>query len=200
MSLPIVVAITGASGVAYGRRLVEVLLELGHELHLVISPSGMQVLKHELRVEIDPQTFVLDQLLPQVCPKPGQLHFHHSMDYMSSIASGSYLTRGMVVVPCSGATLSSIAHGSSRNLVERAADVHLKERRPLILVPRETPLSLVHICNMRTVTEAGAIVLPASPGFYHGIESIDQMIDFIVARVLDQLKVEHSLSGRWGKP
>ncbi len=198
MSFPIVVAITGASGVIYARRMVEVLLELDQTMHLVISASGLQVLQHELHVSIDPQNFSVEQLIPGCSPKAGQLHFHHVMDYMSPIASGSYLTSGMVVCPCSGATMSSIAHGSSRNLVERAADVHLKERRPLILVPRETPISLVHINNMRAATEAGATVLPANPGFYHGMTSIDELVDFVVARILDQLLIPHSLSGRWG--
>ncbi len=114
------------------------------------------------------------------------------------MASGSALTSGMVICPCSGGTLSAVAHGASTNLIQRAADVHLKERRKLILVPRETPLSLIHLDNMKRACEAGAIVLPASPGWYHGVQSVRDLVDFIVARILDHLDVAHELSGRWG--
>ncbi len=199
MNRPYVIAITGSSGVAYGRRLVEVLLQLGKRIHLIISQSGLQVLHHETGVKIDPKKFDWSLLVRDFEPQPGQLRFDQVMDFTSSVASGSYLTSGMVVCPCSGATLSSIAHGSSRNLIERAADVHLKEHRPLILVPRETPLSLIHLDNMRAASLAGATILPASPGFYFGVDSIEALVDFIVARVLDQLNIEHDLSNRWGK-
>ena len=112
----------------------------------------------------------------------------------------SSVTAGMVVCPCSGSTLSGIAHGASTNLIQRAAEVHLKERRPLILVPRETPLSLIHIDNMRKAAEAGAVILPASPGWYHGVESLQDLVDFVVARILDQLGVPRQLVKRWGTP
>jgi 4-hydroxy-3-polyprenylbenzoate decarboxylase len=117
---------------------------------------------------------------------------------MAPIASGSALSSGMVVCPCSGGTLSAVAHGASTNLIQRAADVHLKERRKLILVPRETPLSLIQLDNMKRVCEAGAIVLPASPGWYHGVRTVRDLVDFIVARILDHLEVAHHLSRRWG--
>ena len=117
---------------------------------------------------------------------------------MSSTASGSYLTDGMVICPCSGGTLSAVVTGASRNLIHRAADVHLKEQRKLILVTRETPLSLVHIRNMELASQAGAVVLPASPGFYHGANSVGDLVDFVVASILDQLEVENDLSQRWG--
>ena len=120
------------------------------------------------------------------------------MDLMAPIASGSHLSAGMVVCPCSGGTLASIAAGTSSNLMQRAADVHLKERRPLILVPRETPLSLVHLENMRSAHLAGATILPAAPGWYHGVQSVEDLVDFVVARILDQLGIENQLMQRWG--
>jgi 4-hydroxy-3-polyprenylbenzoate decarboxylase len=116
------------------------------------------------------------------------------------MASGSFLTGGMVICPCSGTTLAAVASGAANNLIQRAAEVHLKERRKLIVVPRETPLSLAHIENMRRVTEAGAIVLPASPGWYHGVNSLRDLVDFVVARICDQLGVELALTRRWGEP
>ena len=126
--------------------------------------------------------------------------YHHHRDLMAPIASGSFLTDGMVICPCSGGTLSAVVHGASTGLIHRAADVHLKERRKLILVPRETPLSLVQLDNMRRAAEVGAIVLPALPGFYHGPVSIDDLVDFVVARICDQLGIKHALMRRWGQP
>jgi 4-hydroxy-3-polyprenylbenzoate decarboxylase len=117
---------------------------------------------------------------------------------MAAPASGSFLTGGMVVCPCSGSTLSGIAHAASMNLIQRAADVHLKERRRLILVPRETPLSIIQLDNLRKASEAGAVILPASPGWYHGVSSVRDLVDFVVARILDQLAVPHTLMKRWG--
>ena len=128
----------------------------------------------------------------------GKLHYFHYNDFMAPMASGSFLTAGMVICPCSGTTLSAVAAGAAGNLIQRAAEVHLKERRKLILVPRETPLSLAHIDNMRRVTEAGAVVLPASPGWYYDVRSPNDLVDFVVARICDQLGVEHTLCKRWG--
>ena len=198
--LPLVLAMTGASGAPYAVRLLEVLLRGGQEVHLLISPSGQAVIRQELNREVDLKNFALPQLLPDAGANElkGKLHFHDHGDYFAPVASGSFLTRGMVVCPCSGSTLSGIAHGSSQNLIQRAADVHLKEKRKLILVPRETPLSLVYLDNLRKVAEAGAVVLPAMPGWYHGVRSLDDLIDFIVARILDQLGIEHQLMKRWG--
>jgi 4-hydroxy-3-polyprenylbenzoate decarboxylase len=119
---------------------------------------------------------------------------------MAPIASGSFLTKGMVICPCSGSTLSAVVHGASNNLVQRAADVHLKEQRRLVLVPRETPLSSIHLRNMLSASEAGAVVLPAMPGWYHGVQSLGHLVDFVVARILDQLDVENTLVKRWGSP
>ena len=129
-----------------------------------------------------------------------RIRYYHFTDYFSPMASGSARSAGMVICPCSGGTLSAVAHGASTNLVQRAADVHLKEKRKLILVPRETPLSLVHLDNMKRVCEAGAVVLPASPGWYHGVRDVRDLVNFVVARVLDQLGVNHSLMHRWGNP
>lgn len=197
MRHPIVVAITGSSGVVYGQRLVEVMLDLDLEIELVISDSGRQVLNHELGLNIESDNFEIAQLIPGR-ESSGQLRHYSVKNFMEPIASGSHRTSGMVICPCSGATLSSVAHGSSRNLIERAADVHLKEKRPLILVPRETPLSLIYMDNMRTAACAGATILPASPGFYNGQVTVQTLVDFVVARVLDQLGIEHGLSKRWG--
>jgi 4-hydroxy-3-polyprenylbenzoate decarboxylase len=152
-----------------------------------------------LGLEVDLQQFQPRSLLRGAEIEPGQIQFHHYQDLMSPIASGSFLTAGMVICPCSGGTLSSVAHGASGNLIERAAAVHLKERRKLILVPRETPLSLIFLDNMRRCVEAGAVMLPAMPGFYHGAQSIRDLVDFVVARICDQLGVEQSLIQRWGE-
>jgi len=198
--LPLVVAITGASGAVYGVRLLEVLVASGREVHLMISPSGVAVMKQELGRDIDLESFEPRSLLPEnVAGRAGELiHYHHYQNFLAPPASGSFLTGGMVVCPCSGSTLSGIAHASSTNLIQRAADVHLKEQRKLILVPRETPLSLIQIDNLRRAAEAGAVILPAMPGWYHGVRSVQDLVDFVVARILDQLGVEHSLMQRWG--
>jgi 4-hydroxy-3-polyprenylbenzoate decarboxylase len=128
----------------------------------------------------------------------GLIEYHRHDDLMASIASGSFLTDGMVICPCSGSTLGAVVHGTGENLIHRAASVHLKERRKLIVVPRETPLSTIQLDNMRRAAEAGAIVLPAMPGFYHGANTIGDLVDFVVARILDQLGIEHMLMHRWG--
>lgn len=139
-----------------------------------------------------------DDVATQQPIEQGRLHYHGNDDYMAPIASGSFLTDGMVICPCSASTLSAIAHGTSANLTHRAADVHLKERRKLILVPRETPLGLSQLDNMRRAAEAGAVILPAMPGFYHGAQSIGDLVDFIVSRICDQLGIANGLIQRWG--
>ncbi len=192
---PIVLGMTGASGAPYAVRLLQVLCRAGRTVHLTISTSGAQVLREELGISV---------ALNRFDPSPfgdlgsGPLIYHNQNDFNAGIASGSFRTSGMVVAPCSMSTLASVAHGITANLVTRAADVHLKERRKLILVPRETPLSLVHLENMTAVTRAGAIVLPAMPGWYHQPRSLDDLIDFVVARICDQLGVEVDLIRRWG--
>jgi 4-hydroxy-3-polyprenylbenzoate decarboxylase len=183
----LVVAITGASGAAYGVRLVEVLLDAGRTVHLVVSPAGETVARTELGRET-----------AELFPTSARLHRHDHADFNAGIASGSFLTAGMAVCPCSMGTLAGIAHGISTNLIHRAADVHLKERRKLVLVPRETPLGVIQLRNMLAVAEAGAVVLPAMPGFYRRPEHVSDLVDFVVGRVLDQLGVPHELLKRWG--
>jgi 4-hydroxy-3-polyprenylbenzoate decarboxylase len=197
---PLIVAITGASGAVYAVRLLEVLLEKGCKVELALSPSGAAVLKQELDRTVNLERFDIRTILPSIADEAaGRLRYHHYEDLFSPLASGSCLTGGMVVCPCSGSTLSGIAHGASNNLIQRAADVHLKERRKLILVPRETPLSVIQLDNMRRAAEAGAVILPAMPGWYHGVKSVQDLVDFVVARILDQLGVPHELMRRWGE-
>lgn len=193
---PIVLAMTGASGAAYAVRLLEVLVNLGEPVHLVVSPSGAQVLEQELGISTDPlrprlEDFAIASANQPVC------HAHD--DFRAGIASGSFPTRGMVIAPCSMSTLGTIAGGITTNLIARAADVHLKERRKLILVPRETPLGVIHLRNMLAVSEAGAIVLPAAPGWYHRPAQLGDLVDFLVARICDQLGIGHGLGRRWGQ-
>lgn len=198
MKAPVVIGVTGASGAAYAVRLLEVLRVTGHHVHLSISPSGRDVIREELGRAVDLDDFHPEQLLPGDDAR-GKISYFHWQDYSAPMASGSALTAGMVICPCSGGTLSAVASGTSGNLIQRAAEVHLKERRKLVLVPRETPLSLAHIENMRQVTLAGAVVLPASPGWYHGVSGVGDLVDFVVARICDQLGIEHSLTKRWGQ-
>jgi flavin prenyltransferase len=195
--LPIILGITGASGAIYAVRLLETLLAAGRDVHLSISSSGRDVLQHELQLDVDLDRFE-NIFLKSGQHTTGKLHYYHYQDFMAPMASGSFLTAGMAICPCSGSTLSSVATGAATNLIQRAAEVQLKERRKLVLVPRETPLSLAHIDNMRRVTEAGGIILPASPGFYHGEQTLDELVNFVVARICDQLGVEQTLTKRWG--
>jgi 4-hydroxy-3-polyprenylbenzoate decarboxylase len=196
----LVLAMTGASGAPYGVRLLEALLRTGRTVHLTISPSAVEVMQLELERTIRLDRFDLADLIGDpVEGGPGQVIYHHYRDFRAGIASGSFLTGGMVVCPCSSGTAAAIAHGLSENLIHRAADVHLKERRKLVLVPRETPLGLVQLRNLTACAEAGAVVLPASPAFYTHPKSVSQMIDFVVGRVCDQLGVEHRLFERWGE-
>jgi 4-hydroxy-3-polyprenylbenzoate decarboxylase len=199
----LVVAFTGASGSPYGVRLVEVLLRAGRAVHLTISPAAAEVLETELgrtvrlaADEFDPRT-LFDSSSDGL--DFARLRYHHFRDFRAGIASGSFLTGGMAVCPCSMGTLAAIAHGVSENLIHRAADVHLKERRKLVLVPRETPLGLVGLRNMVAVTEAGAVVLPAMPAFYTRPRSVSEMVDFVVGRICDQLSVPHTLAPRWSE-
>ncbi len=195
----LVVAITGASGSVYGVRLLEVLLAAGRDIHLTVSPSAVEVMERELDRTIRLDAFDAADLFGGPAPSPGRLHYHHYRDFGSGIASGSFLTGGMVVCPCSMGTIAAVAHGLSQNLIHRAADVHLKEKRKLILVPRETPLHLIQLRNLVACAEAGAVVLPASPAFYTKPESIADLVDFVVGRVCDQLGVPHGLLRRWGE-
>jgi 4-hydroxy-3-polyprenylbenzoate decarboxylase len=195
----LVLALTGASGAPYGVRLLEVLLRAGRTVHLVLSPAAVQVLEQELGRRVCLDRFVLADLLGAAVPAAGLVHYHHFMDFRAGIASGSFLTAGMVICPCSMGTAAAIAHGLSQNLIQRAADVHLKERRPLILVPRETPLHLIQLRNLTACAEAGAVVLPAMPAFYTRPQSLQDAIDFLVGRICDQLGIEHHLLKRWSE-
>jgi 4-hydroxy-3-polyprenylbenzoate decarboxylase len=196
----VVLAISGASGAVYSVRLLEVLLAAGFDVHLSISPSAVAVIEHELGLSVDLDNFKLADLLPAAKSEGthGKIRYHHYQNLLAPIASGSFLTAGMVICPCSGGTLGAVVHGTGESLIHRAAAVHLKERRKLILVPRETPLSIVQLDNLKRAAEAGAVVLPAMPGFYHGVQSVSDLVDFIVARICDQLEVPHSLMRRWG--
>lgn len=196
----IVLGITGASGAPYAVRLLEQLLSAGMRVCLSISPAGATVIQQELGITLDLQRFDLSALVPQASDLPGEVTYFHHQDLMAPMASGSARTAAMVVCPCSGGTLSSIAHAASGNLIQRAADVHLKERRPLILVPRETPLSTPQLENMLRCSQFGATILPAMPGYYHQPQAIGDLVDFVVARILDQLQIEHRLSKRWNSP
>jgi 4-hydroxy-3-polyprenylbenzoate decarboxylase len=195
MKRTFVLAITGASGAAYAVRLLEVLLGAGSSVHLTISAAARDVLKHELDLDVDLDDFRPEMILPS---RRGRLSYHHFRKYLAAIASGSFPTDGMVICPCSSGTLSAIVHGNGTNLIHRAAEVHLKERRKLILVPRETPLSIVQLENLHRAAEAGAVILPAMPGFYHGAQTVQDLVDFVVARICDQLGVENDLIRRWG--
>lgn len=198
----LVLAMTGASGAPYGVRLLEVLLRAGRTVHLVLSPAAVQVIEMELGRRVDPAHLRLADLLGAAAESmgPGRVVVHDHRDFRAGIASGSFLTGGMVVCPCSMGSAAAIAHGLSQNLIHRAADVHLKERRRLILVPRETPLSTVQLRNLTLCAEAGAVVLPAMPAFYTRPQTLTDAVDFIVGRICDQLGVAHELFPRWGEP
>jgi 4-hydroxy-3-polyprenylbenzoate decarboxylase len=191
----LVVAKTGASGAPYAVRLLQVLAGMGRTVHLTISPSAVHVLREEMDLDVS-----LDSFDPRVFGGlgAGRIVYHHHQDFGAGIASGSFPTGGMVIIPCSMSTLGAIAGGITTNLITRAADVHLKERRKLIVVPRETPLSLIHLENMLKVTRAGAIVLPAMPGWYHRPRRLDDLINFVVGRICDQLGIDNRLIARWG--
>jgi flavin prenyltransferase len=190
---PIVVGITGASGAPYAVRLLQQLVAAHRPVSLIISKYGMRLLETESGIgSIDVLRDSVGKAKWDSCVEP-----FSNEDRGASPASGSSLTAGMIVCPCSMGTLSAIAAGASRSLIERAADVTLKERRKLILVPRETPLSAIHLENMLRLTRAGAVVMPAAPGFYHRPKEIAQLVDFMVARMLDQLGVEQTLVKRW---
>jgi 4-hydroxy-3-polyprenylbenzoate decarboxylase len=196
----LVLALTGASGAPYGVRLLEVLLHAGRTVHLVVSPSAAQVIERELDRRINLDRFTLVDLLGEAAAAldAEHVHYHHFMDFQAGIASGSFLTGGMIVCPCSMGTAAAIAHGLSQNLIHRAADVHLKERRPLVLVPRETPMHLLQLRNLVACAEAGAVVLPAMPAFYTRPRNLQDVVDFIVGRICDQLRIDNHLLPRWG--
>jgi 4-hydroxy-3-polyprenylbenzoate decarboxylase len=193
------VAITGASGSLYATRFLARAVRFFDPLYLTLSGPATRVLKQELDLELDLESFRPEALLPGV-PGAERIRYYAKTDFDAPFASGSAAPDAMVIVPCSMGTLGRIAAGTSDDLVHRAADVMLKERRKLILVVRETPYSLVHARNILAVTEAGAVVMPASPGLYHRPQSVDEMVDFVVHRVLDHLGVRDPDAKRWQLP
>lgn len=190
-----IVGITGASGVIYGVKLCKALLNLGYPIHLIITDAGWRVLHEELGWQTTRRQAVLDEHLGQYSVP---YKYYPIQDIGALIASGSYKTEGMVIVPCSMGTLAAIANGMSDNLMERAADVMLKEGRKLIMVPRETPLHTIHLKNMITLTQMGVRMVPAMPAFYNQPTSLDDMISFVVGKALDSMGIDHELYRRWG--
>jgi 4-hydroxy-3-polyprenylbenzoate decarboxylase len=197
---PIALAITGASGSAYALRLLECLIGAGKRVYLMISRAGQIVLKMESDLELPSQPGEMEFLLAErFDAEPGQLQVFGRQQWMAPVASGSNPPEAMVVCPCTTGTLAAIAGGASSDLMERAADVMLKERRKLILVVRETPFSEIHLENMLKLSRMGAVIMPANPGFYYHPESVEDLVNFMVGRVLDHLGIEQDLLPRWGE-
>jgi len=193
-------AITGASGVQYGFRLLEMLLQKDHTVYLMVSKAAQVVIGMETGIKLPSRCKEMQEFLAdKYSCNDGQLHVFGEDEWTAPTASGGGLVDAMVICPCSMGALSAVATGASNNLIERSADVMLKERRKLILVPRETPYSDIHLENMLKLSRMGAVMLCANPGFYNKAETIDDLIDFVVAKILDQLGVEHSLQPRWGE-
>jgi 4-hydroxy-3-polyprenylbenzoate decarboxylase len=195
----VTLAFTGASGLPYGVRLLECLLQAGSRVYLVYSQAAQIVARQEMNLSLparakEAQAFFAERFSVDA----DQLQVFGREEWFAPVASGSNPADAMVICPCTMGTLASVACGLSDNLIERAADVMLKERRPLIIVSRETPLSAIHLENMLRLSRAGAVILPANPGFYHHPENVDALVDFVVARILDQLHVDHALMSRWG--
>lgn len=193
-------AITGASGVQYGLRLLECLIQADHQVYVLISPAAQVVIATETDLTLSHRPEEAQRQLSELYKgESDQIKVFGKENWMAPIASGSNTAEAMVVCPCSSATLSAIAHGTSGDLIERAADVMLKEQRKLILVNREMPLSAIHLDNMSKLAHLGVTIMPACPGFYHRPEKIQDLVDFVVARVLDHLHVAHQLIPRWGQ-
>ena len=199
MPKTVCLAFTGASGLPYGVRLLECLLAAGCRVQLLYSQAAQIVAKQEMALDLPsrPQE-VAAHFRSRHAGLPGSLEVYGREEWFAPVASGSNPPDAMVVCPCSMGTLAAIAQGLSDNLIERAADVVLKERRTLVLVPREAPFSTIHLENMLRLSRAGAIILPPSPGFYHHPQRIEDLVDFVVARILDQLAIPHTLMARWG--
>ncbi len=185
-NLEFIIALTGASGIIYGVQLLKYFKKMRIKTHLIISEPAKVIIKHELNMDIKEVKKFAD-------------FTYDPHDFTAPIASGSYRSDGMIIIPCSMKTLSAIANGYADNLITRAAECMLKERKPLILVPRETPLSIVHLKNMVKAAEAGAIIIPAMPAFYHKPKTIEDLINFVIGKVLDMLGIQHDLYKRWGE-
>lgn len=199
MPKTICLAFTGASGIPYGVRLLECLLAAGCRVQLLYSQVAQIVARQEMALELparasEAQIFFRERF----ASLPGSLEVYGREEWFAPVASGSNPPDAMIVCPCTMGTLASIAQGMASNLIERAADVVLKEGRKLVLVPRETPFSMIHLENMLRLSRAGAVILPPNPGFYHHPENVGDLLDFVVARILDQVAVPHSLMQRWG--
>ncbi|AUJ68921.1 MULTISPECIES: flavin prenyltransferase UbiX [Pseudoalteromonas] len=196
---PITLAFSGASGAPYGLRLLEVLVSLNYQVYVLISSAARVVLDTESNLKLSGnEQKATEQLQTLFCAKDKQIQVFGKDNWFSPVASGSAAPKQMVVCPCSAGSVSAIALGASDNLLERAADVVIKERGQLILVPRETPFSPIHLENMLKLSRLGVTIMPAAPGFYHQPQSIDDLVDFMVARILDHLHIEHTLAKRWG--
>lgn len=196
---PVIIAMTGASGADYGLRLMQCLLQAERPVYLLLSKAAQLVLAMETELDVPGKPAEIEKFFTDLYQvKPGLLSVYGREQWTSPVASGSHSARSMVVCPCTTGTMSSIACGISDNLIERAADVMLKEHRQLILVVRETPLSSIHLENMLRLSQAGATIMPANPGFYHKPSSISDIIDFLVARILDHICIDHQLIPRWG--
>ena len=197
-------AITGASGVQYGFRLLEILLQKKHTVYLMVSKAAQVVIAMETDIKLPGRCKEMQQFLAEkyncktATDENPQLHVFGEDEWTAPTASGGGLVDAMVMCPCSMGALSAVATGASNNLIERSADVMLKERRKLILVPRETPYSDIHLENMLKLSRMGAVMLCANPGFYNKAETVEDLIDFVVAKILDQISVEHDLQPRWG--
>ena len=187
-----IIGITGASGSVYALRLLEVLLGQGHEVHLVFTHNGLKVFNFETGIAITADS------LSDFGKFDGTLIIHDVDDLFAPISSGSFITDGMAVIPCSMSTLGEIYTGASKNLLGRSADVCIKEKRKLVLVPRETPLSSIHLRNMLSLSELGVVILPAMPGFYQKPQTLNDMVDFVVSRVLDCMGIKNNLYKKWG--
>lgn len=195
----VTLAFTGASGMPFGLRLLECLVAAQCRVYLLYSSAAQVVAKQECNLVFPAQPREAARYFGERCAaKDGQIVVFAREDWMSPVASGSNPADAMAICPCSMGTLGAIAHGLADNLIERAADVMLKERRPLVIVPRETPLSVIHLDNMLKLAQAGAVILPPAPGFYTHPRTVADIVDFVVARVLDQLRVPHDLVPRWG--
>ena len=196
----VTLAITGASGAPYAMRLLACLVQAECQVSVLVSSAAQVVFATETdwQLPADKQALAT-YLTAKTAAKPDQIKVYGKQQWMAPVASGSGAGDAMVVCPCSTGSLSAIATGASDNLIERAADVHLKERRPLILVPREAPYSEIHLQHMLSLTRMGAMIMPASPGFYQQPQSVDEMVDFIVARILDQLSISQTMMPRWGE-
>ncbi|MCG6966904.1 MAG: UbiX family flavin prenyltransferase [Chromatiaceae bacterium] len=196
---PIAVAFTGASGIQYGLRLVECLLAADRRVYLMVSQAAQVVVNMETDLSLPARPEEMQRyLVEHFGARQGQLQVFGRQQWMAPVASGSNPPEALVICPCTTGTLASVANGTCDDLIDRAADVAIKERRKLILVVRETPFSTIHLQNMLRLAQAGAVIMPANPGFYFGPRSVDDLVDFMVARVLDHLAVPHNLSARWG--